>query len=133
VNACQKCGRGPGSAHGDTALTLASRCGHAPAIRALVQAGADVHHFTAAGATPLHAAAANGHVDAVRILLMAGACATFAATAEQVAALRAPADGSEGAGATAGNPALPWALGRTPADVVSVRVCLPGVSAFRLQ
>jgi ankyrin repeat protein len=52
-----------------TPLLLASRVGHAAAIRTLLEAGADPNTPSATGAMPLHLAAASGKVDAVAALL----------------------------------------------------------------
>jgi len=54
-------------------LFLAARYGDADAVRALLDAGADVTSTCEDGRTPLHVAAAHGSADAVRTLLDAGA------------------------------------------------------------
>lgn len=59
---------------GHTPLHLASACGAAGAVRALVGAGACVHRRAGdCDDTPLHLASAAGHVEAMAALLAAGA------------------------------------------------------------
>ena len=57
------------SEHPDTAASDE----FAAAIRALIDAGADVNAKDERGRTPLHAAALNGHADTVKALIAAGA------------------------------------------------------------
>src|ERR1022692_2862022 len=67
----------------DAALALAAENGHTETVRALLDAGADVHARTDAplwvaamrghADTMLQKASANGHVDTVKVLLAAGA------------------------------------------------------------
>jgi len=63
------------SADGFTALHFAAYLGGAPAVRALLDAGADVHAVARNDmrVQPLHSAAALGDVEACRLLLDAGA------------------------------------------------------------
>jgi len=56
-----------------TPLILAAEAGSAPAIDALVAAGADVKGTTASGVTPLMLASASGQVEAVKTLVARGA------------------------------------------------------------
>ena len=55
----------------------ASGEGHAVAIQALVQGGADVQSVSDAGVTALMYASCNGHVEAIRSLLQARADAQY--------------------------------------------------------
>jgi ankyrin repeat protein len=63
------------SADGFTALHFAAYLGGAPAVKVLLDAGADVHAVARNDmrVQPLHSAAALGDVDACRLLLDAGA------------------------------------------------------------
>jgi len=63
------------SADGFTALHFAAYLGGAPAVRALLDAGADVHAVARNDmrVQPLHSAAALGDLEACRLLLDAGA------------------------------------------------------------
>lgn len=54
-------------------LLVAARRGDLPAVRALLERGADVNAKTAYGATPLSYASDKGHVEVVRLLLERGA------------------------------------------------------------
>lgn len=54
-------------------LLVAARKGDLPAVRALLERGADVNAKTAYGATPLSYASDKGHVEVVRLLLERGA------------------------------------------------------------
>jgi uncharacterized protein len=68
-------GRGPLSAMGGmTALLYAARQGHAAAVRALVEAGANVNVVAAGDQTsPILVAITNGHFDVAKFLLDSGA------------------------------------------------------------
>ena len=59
--------------NGFTALYGACRNGHVEAIRALVEAGADLSRADNNGFTPLSIARANNHEAAVQALVEAGA------------------------------------------------------------
>ena len=52
---------------------IAARNGHREAVRALLEAGAEVDHADNDGCTALHAAAEEGHVEVIQTLLKAGA------------------------------------------------------------
>jgi len=56
-----------------TALVQAAGGGHMEIVRALLKAGANVHHRDKYGGTALHAAANYGHVAIAKLLLEAGA------------------------------------------------------------
>ena len=58
---------------GQTALMWAAAEGHAPVVRALLDAGADPRARVPSGLTPLLFAVREGRLDAVRVLLAAGA------------------------------------------------------------
>jgi uncharacterized protein len=58
---------------GSTPLHVAAIRGDVPAIRALLEAGADINAPGEDGYTPLHDAALQGHSEAVRLLLERGA------------------------------------------------------------
>lgn len=88
---------------GFTSLHLASRMGHADAVKTLIKANAQVNLRNRFGNTPLTIACEHGHVDVVRALLRGGAEArrkitiggihertavTVAASSGQKAALR---------------------------------------------
>jgi uncharacterized protein len=70
-----RAGRGPLSGMGGlTALHYAARNGHADAVRALVEAGADLNTISASDKTsPMLIAITNGHYDVARFLLDHGA------------------------------------------------------------
>lgn len=53
---------------GETALHIATREGHLPIVRLLVESGADIRLATHGGLRPLHIAAMFGHVDIVHYL-----------------------------------------------------------------
>ena len=57
---------------------MASRKGHAAALKRLLKAGADVHKPTKKGTPPVWIAAQHGHADALHTLLKAGANARTA-------------------------------------------------------
>ena len=63
----------PTSARGGTPLHFASQCGHVATMKALVEAGADVHAHDAEDKRPLHWAAEEGHVEAMKVLMELGA------------------------------------------------------------
>ncbi|KAK3278958.1 hypothetical protein CYMTET_13133, partial [Cymbomonas tetramitiformis] len=63
----------PGHAHGEVALHIAARGGHARVVRLLVHMGAEVNAISTTRATALHYAARAGHVEAIRSLLGCGA------------------------------------------------------------
>ena len=58
---------------GQTALMWAAAEGHAAVVRALLDAGADLHARLSSGFTPLLFAVREGRLDVVRVLLNAGA------------------------------------------------------------
>ena len=57
---------------GQTALMWAAAEGHAPVVRALLAAGADVHTHLSSGFTPLLFAVREGRLDVVRALVECG-------------------------------------------------------------
>lgn len=61
------------NAYGDTPLHCAVSCGNIPAVRLLLQAGAQVHARNAHGSAALHTAAELGHTAIAQALLQAGA------------------------------------------------------------
>ncbi|MDE0358360.1 MAG: ankyrin repeat domain-containing protein [Gammaproteobacteria bacterium] len=66
-------GQQVGHMGGMTALLHAARQGHAGAVEALLDAGADIDQVSADGTTPIFIAALNGHFDMVLALLERGA------------------------------------------------------------
>ena len=66
-------GQQVGHMGGMTALLHAARQGHAEAVEALLDAGADIDRVSADGTTPMFIAALNGHFDLVMALLERGA------------------------------------------------------------
>lgn len=66
--------------HGQALMHVAAANGHVSAIRALLQAGAEVDIADENGATPLHYAADAGHVEAVDALLEEGDASVSART-----------------------------------------------------
>ena len=66
-------GQQVGHMGGMTALLHAARQGHAGAVEALLDAGADIDQVSADGTTPIFIAALNGHFDMVLALLDRGA------------------------------------------------------------
>lgn len=58
---------------GQTALHVASVCGHASFMAVLLERGADVEVKDWHGSTPLHVASYNGHVPALTLLIEHGA------------------------------------------------------------
>lgn len=66
-------GQQVGHMGGMTALLHAARQGHAEAVEALLDAGADIDQVSADGTTPIFIAALNGHFDMVLALLERGA------------------------------------------------------------
>lgn len=58
---------------GDTLLMLASYHGHADAVRALIERGADVDRLNDRGQSPIAGAVFKGAIDVVRVLTEAGA------------------------------------------------------------
>jgi ankyrin repeat protein len=59
--------------YGQTALMLAAVGGHLPAVRSLVEAGADLDHRAKFGLTATMLAVVNEHVEVARVLASAGA------------------------------------------------------------
>ena len=66
-------GQQVGHMGGMTALLHAARQGHAEAVEALLEAGAEIDQVSADGTTPIFIAALNGHFDLVLALLERGA------------------------------------------------------------
>ena len=66
-------GQQVGHVGGMTALLHAARQGHAAAVAALLDSGADIDQVSADGTTPIFIAALNGHFDLVLALLERGA------------------------------------------------------------
>ena len=58
--------------NGNTALHLASFCGHRQIVKMLLDAGADVNYSEVDGYTALHYASYSGHRQIVKMLLDAG-------------------------------------------------------------
>ena len=69
---------------GWTPLMLASREGHVLSIRALCDAGADVHALDSCGQSALSYASGSGQVDAIEALVLAGADVKASVAAGQV-------------------------------------------------
>lgn len=59
--------------HGERPLHLAAFWGHPPSVRALIDAGADVHALGRGGASAMHCAARHNCVEAAEMLMAAGA------------------------------------------------------------
>ena len=59
--------------YGQTALMVAAVRGHLPAVRALVEAGADLDHRAKFGLTAILLAVVNEHVEVAKVLASAGA------------------------------------------------------------
>jgi hypothetical protein len=73
--------------YGRTALMRAASFDHAPAVGALLEAGADVHATDLEGYSALHVAAAAGAVAAIPMLVKAGAGINAAREPDQVTPL----------------------------------------------
>ncbi|KAJ1463150.1 ankyrin repeat-containing domain protein [Pelagophyceae sp. CCMP2097] len=80
------CAAAPSLLPAHAAVHVAARYGHAGAVRALVEAGADVDSRDSFGFTPLHYAASNGHLRTVEELVSLGADAGARSTRTEATA-----------------------------------------------